>query len=89
MQNKNGGIDDINTKTLKTLLEHLVDPLVHILYFSIDQASWPDALKIAEVIPIYKSKEKYIATNYRPIFLISNLAKILEKIIHKRITNNK
>ena len=37
--------------------------------------------------PIHKSKEKYIATNYRPISLISNLAKILEKIIHKRITN--
>ena len=38
-------------------------------------------------MPTHKSKEKYIATNYRPTPLISNLAKILEKIIHKRITN--
>ena len=87
MQNKNGGIDNINTKTLKTLLEHLVDPLVHIFNLCIDQAIWPDALKRAEVIPLYKSKEKCIATNYRPISLISNLAKMLEKIIYKRITN--
>ena len=84
---KNGGIDNINTKTSKTLLEHLFDRLVHILNPCIEQAIWPDALKIAEVLPIHKSKEKYIATNYRPICLISNLAKILEKIIHERITN--
>ena len=87
MENKNGGIDNINTITLKTLIEHLVDPLVHIFNLCIEQAIWPDALKTAEVIPIHKSKEKYSATNYRPISLISNLAKILEKIIHKRITN--
>ena len=43
-------------------------------------------MKSADVIPIHKSKEKHIAPNYRPISLISNLAKILEKIIHKRIT---
>ena len=39
------------------------------------------------IITIHKSKEKHIATNYRPISLISNLTKILEKIIHNRITN--
>ena len=50
-------------------------------------AIWPDELKMEEVIPIHKAKEKHITTNYRPISLISNLAKILEKIIHNRITN--
>ena len=30
MENKNGGIDNINGKTLKTLVEHLTEPLVHI-----------------------------------------------------------
>ena len=42
---------------------------------------------MAEVTPIHKSKEKHIATNYRPISVNSNLAKILEKIIHNSITN--
>ena len=86
MENKNRGSDNINAKTLKTFVEHLIDLLTHINNLCIDKAIWPDALKSAEVIPIHKSKEKHIGTNYRPISFISYLAKILEKIIHKRIT---
>ena len=86
MENKNGGNHNINAKTLKTLVEHLIDPISHIYNLCIGKAIWPDALKLTEVIPSHKSKEKHIATNYGTISLISNLAKILEKIIHKRIT---
>ena len=85
MENKNGGNDNINTKTLKTLVELLVDPLTHIFNLCIHKAIWPDALKSADVIPVHKSKEKHIANNYRPISFILNTAKVLEKIIHKRI----
>ena len=87
MENKNGGIDNINGKTLKTLVEHIAEPLVHTFNLCMEKAIWPDALKTAEVIPVHKSKEKHIATNYRLISLISNIAKILKKIIHNRITN--
>ena len=80
MENKNGGNDNINAKTLKTLVQNLIDPLTHIYNLCIDKAIWPDVLKSAEVIPIHKSYEKHIATNYSPISLILNLAKILEKI---------
>ena len=80
-------IDNINGKTLKTLVKHIAEPLVHTFNLCIEKAIWPDAQKTAEVIPVHKSKEKHIATNYRPISLISNIAKILEKIIHNKITN--
>ena len=86
MENKNGGIDNINGKTLKTLVEHIAEPLVHIFNLCIEKTIWPDALKTTEVISIHKSKEKHIASNYRPISLISNLAKIFEKTIHNRRT---
>ena len=52
VENKNCGMDYINTKTLKTLSVHIVDQLVHICNLCIDKATWPDALKIAEVILI-------------------------------------
>ena len=67
---------------------HIVDLLVHICNLYVDKATWPDALKIAEVIPIHKFNEKLIPTNYRPISLISNIAEIFEKIVHNRIINS-
>ena len=85
MENKNGRNNNINAKTLKTLVEFLVDPLTHIFNLCIDKAIWPDTLKSADVIPLHKSKEKHSANNYSPISLISNIAKVLEKIIHKII----
>ena len=46
---------------------------------------WPDALKAAEVVPISKSEKKLVVNNYRPISLISNIAKIFKKVIYERI----
>ena len=47
----------INAKTLKTLVEFLVNTLTHIFNLCIDKAIWPDALKSVDVIPLHKSKE--------------------------------
>ena len=69
MENKNGGNDNINAKTLKTLVKLLVDPLTHISDQCIVKAIWPDTLKSTDVIPLHKSKEKHIANNYRRISL--------------------
>ena len=45
----------------------------------------PDKLKLAHTIPIFKKGTRLLVSNYRPISLLSNLNKILEKIMHKRI----
>ena len=84
---KNGGVDNINTKTIKTLATYIIEPLEYIFNLCIETSIWPDALKNAEIIPIYKSSNKNYPQNYRPISLISNLAKILEKIIYNRLYN--
>ena len=47
---------------------------------------FPDELKIARVIPLYKSGDKSNITNYRPILLLPVLSKIFEKLIHSRLT---
>lgn len=85
MKDKAGGVDGITVSTLKATIYQISEPLEYIFNLIIETAKWPIPLKKAEVIPIYKSGDKSNATNYRPISLISNVAKILEKIIHHRL----
>ena len=58
MKIKNGGVDKINAKTLKVISEHIADPLVHIVNKCIEKSICPNALKAAEVVPIYKPGKK-------------------------------
>ena len=48
---------------------------------------FPSVLKIAKVIPIHKKQSKVDYANYRPISLLSNIEKIIEKLMYKRLSN--
>ncbi len=54
---------------------------------SILSGSFPDDMKIAIVSPIYKSDCKSKPTNYRPVSVLSAVAKILEKLISHQLSN--
>ena len=42
-------------------------------------------LKTAKVVPVFKKDSKLDYSNYRPISLLSNIEKILEKLMYKRL----
>ena len=44
-------------------------------------------MKIADVIPLYKSKSKEETNNYRPISLLITMSKVLEKVVYSRTYN--
>jgi hypothetical protein len=46
----------------------------------------PHQLKTAKVIPLFKSGDKCIMDNYRPIALLDSFSKILEKVVCNRLT---
>ena len=47
----------------------------------------PSILKTAKDIHIHKKQSKIDYTNYRPISFISNIEKITEKLMYKRLSN--
>ena len=85
MKNKAGGVDNINTKILKTLVDYIIIPLEHIFNLSIEKSIWSDNLNNTEVVPIHKARSKLCISNYRLISLISNIAQILEKIVNNKL----
>ena len=52
---------------------------------SFKTGKFPNAIKIAKVIPIHKKESTQDVNNYRPISLLSTFSKILEKLMHKRV----
>ena len=67
------------------VINHIVTPLSHICNQSFIEGVFPDEMKIARVIPLYKSGEKNKYNNYRPVSLLPQFSKILEKLFDNRL----
>ena len=59
--------------------------LVIIFNKSFKESHFPELLKIAKVIPIYKGDDPTNPSNYRPISLLSVFDKLLEKLMYNRL----
>ena len=79
------GYDNVSNVLLKEIIGDIVEPLSYIFNHSMQYGEFPDSMKLAEVIPLYKSKEHYLECNYRPISLLTTISEILEKIMYKRV----
>ena len=68
--------------------QHIIaKPLVYLINLSFSTGVFPDLLKIANIIPVLKKGDRQDYSNYRPISLISNLSKLIEKLAHKSLYN--
>lgn len=81
------GWDNIPAKILKDYSHYIVEPLLHLINLSIRTGKFPNALKIAKIIPIYKSGSKSSIINFRPISLLSVIDKVLEKCVKIQLVN--
>lgn len=79
------GNDEIPIGLFKDHIAILAEPLSDFFNKCIDEAIFPEQLKIAKVIPIYKKGSRTDPKNYRPISLLPVLSKIFEKILKKRL----
>ena len=82
--NSSSGPDEISSRFLILAAEVLATPLKILFNYSFKSGIFPDCLKTAKVIPIYKQGDKTDIGNYRPISILSSFSKILEKLVCKR-----
>ena len=81
------GYDGISNRLLKSIKHAIKIPLTKIFNLSISTGEFPENMKLAEVIPLFKKGAIDIMENYRPISLLITISKLLEKSIYKRLYN--
>jgi Reverse transcriptase (RNA-dependent DNA polymerase) len=79
------GQDNISTKILKECINIISPPLTELINQSLNEGLFPNQLKIAKIIPIFKAGDRTLIENYRPIALLSVISKIYEKIVRTRL----
>ena len=82
---KSLGPNSIPIKLLKHLCPLISLPLSQIINESFQSGIFPDKMKLAKVIPLFKKGCSVTASNYRPISLLSVFSKITEKVMYKRL----
>ncbi|XP_065678181.1 uncharacterized protein LOC136093164 [Hydra vulgaris] len=85
--NKSASLDEINPDVVKAVSDIIEKPLFIIFNLSLRNGIFPDQLKLAKIIPIYKSGDDSIKSNYKPISILSCFSKVLERIMHNRLYN--
>ena len=74
----------IDMNIIKIVFNFILDPLTYIFNLIICDSTIPDNMKISVITPLFKKGKLDDINNYRPISLLSQFSKILEKIIYNR-----
>lgn len=80
------GEDGVSIKFLKMILPFVIGPLTHIYNHCITTSEFPSLWKVGRIIPIAKSSSAACPNDYRPVSILSVLAKIFESLMSKQIT---
>ena len=84
---KGSGADNISAELLKRNIHIFKYLLSEIFNQVISSGIYPDCLKLAKVVPVFKGGDKLDINNYRPISVLSVFDKVLEKVLNNRINN--
>ena len=79
------GHDGLSVKLLKYLSPAIKEPLILIINQSMLTGIFPEKLKIAKVIPLFKKDDRLNMDNYRPISILPAISKIFERVVYNQL----
>ena len=87
LKNVKQDINYIPVYLFKIFSNYFTLELCNIINLSFSCGKFPDSLKIATTIPIFKKGDKNQIYNFRPISLLPFISKVFEKCMHRRLLN--
>ena len=84
-KSKATGLDNISAKLSRECADLISITLCNIFNNSLSSGLFPDDWKCARVTPLFKQGERTDVNNYRPISVISIIAKVFERIVFDQL----
>ena len=87
LKNSSAGWDFVPASIAKQCLKHYIKPLTYLINSSFEGDTFPEELKLAKVIPIFKCVDKQDISNHRPISILSFFSIVFEKTLYNHLIN--
>ena len=82
LNNSSAGYDELPPFVAKSCVDGFIEPITYMVNESLRSGICSSELKIAKVVPVFKSGDLSLLTNYRPISVLPFLSKVFEKIVY-------
>ena len=85
---KAAGHDGIEIRWAKECDSVVARVLCKLVNQSLNVGKVPSDVKIARVVPLFKSGDKECVNNYRPVSILPVFSKVIERIVNNRLTSH-
>ena len=82
------GFDHLPAKILKMGNKVISAQLTSIINSCINNSTFPDMLKLAQITPLFKKRYELLKNNYRPVSILPAMSKIVEKCINSQLVRH-
>ena len=86
-KSKGTGLDKISGRLIRECADLISPYICHIFNSSLVNNKVPDDWKISRVTPLFKRGKRSNMNNYRPISIISVVAKVFERLVYDQLSN--
>lgn len=85
--NSSSGYDHISTVLLKDAHLKIIPTLTKIINNDLLNGFFPEELKVARVVPVFKNGDKLEINNFRAISVLPNTSKLYERVIYNQLND--